>query len=527
MTAARLPALRPQWAAALAKTLVLAVMPSFLSDLTNPERRRRSSPRVHPTSYLDGLRGLAACAVFAYHYTDYNHKPLLPHYGSNPEDVGSTFIQLPYFRLIYSGTPMVHIFFVISGFALSFRPIRTLYSSTTSTGGPDSSAIAKCHAIISSSAFRRPFRLFLPPMITTLLTGCIVQLGYMNKYMQPQETLREQFYDWFSDVFQHLTYPWAWDEGSPKARYNPHLWTIPMEFVHSMFLFLIVVVGARLRSPLVRQAFFATVMGFTLYSGRWAAFEFIGGTLLADLFHGGQQQQQHEHQPLPTSDPEKADLITPLQDGSLCGGDSHCRVRRTIPRVCSCLLDVFRVLVLLGAGFILSWPPRNGDMTETYTWIQSLAPQYMVGDKPERGKNFWLAIAAFATVWASGRISLFKRVLNHPISQYAGRISFCFYILQHPVLNLMQHNLLGAEAKAADGDQPAEPPWGIRGMTGIQTPFQRTICWLMGLVIIGSVLVWLSDLFTRMVDAPAVKFARWVEATCFAKEDTQEKEMQK
>lgn len=521
MTAARIPALRPQWAAALARALVLAIMPSFVSDLTNPERRRRS-PRLHPTSYLDGLRGLAACAVFAYHYTDYNHKSLLPHYGNNPDDMGSTFLQLPYFRLIYSGTPMVHIFFVISGFALSFRPIRTLYSSSTPAGGPDSQAVAKCHSIISSSAFRRPFRLFLPPMTTTLLTGCIVQLGYMNKYMQPQETVREQVGDWFGDVFQHLTYPWAWDEGSPKARYNPHLWTIPMEFVHSMFLFLVVVVGSRLRSAYVRQAFFVAVMGFTLYSGRWAAFEFIGGTFLADLYHCGQQQSSSA-----PSDPEKADLITPLQNDSLYGGHSGGKVRRTIPMICSGLMDVFRVLVLLGAGFLLSWPSRNADMTETYTWIQSLAPQYMVGDKPERGKNFWLAIAAFATVWASGRISLFKRILNHPVSQYAGRISFCFYILQHPVLNLMQHNTLGAEAKPADGDQPAEPPWGIRGMTGIQTPFQRTVCWLIGLAIIGSVLVWLSDLFTRIVDAPAVKFARWVEAMCFAKEDTQEKEMQK
>lgn len=515
--------LRPKWAPALARALLLAVMPSFLSDLMNPERRRRS-PRLHPTSYLDGLRGLAACAVFAYHYTDYNHKPLLPHYGNNPNDMGSSYMQLPYIRLIYSGTPMVHIFFVISGFALSSRPLRTLYSSCSPSGAPDAGAIAKCNSILSSSALRRPFRLFIPPMMSTLLTAAIVQLGYMNKFMQPQETVRQQLIHWWDDVFHRITYPWAWDEGSPKSGYNPHLWTIPMEFVHSMFLFLVILVASRLRSTYVRQAFFVVMMVIVLWNGRWAAFEFLGGALLADIYHYEQQSEP--------KDPEKeGGLITPLSNGCPSPTTSYApgsgSLGRSIPLVWSGLVDAFRILVLLGAGFILSWPPRGGDMTETYTWIQSLAPETMVQDKPDRGKNFWLAIAAFSTVWAAGRIALFKRVLNSGVAQYAGKISFCFYILQHPILNLMQHHTLGAQAKPANGDKPAEAPWGVRGMTGIETPFQRTICWLIGLMIMGSVLVWLADLFTRIVDTPAVKFARWVENILVVKEDTREQATQK
>ncbi|KAL2106182.1 hypothetical protein VUR80DRAFT_7103 [Thermomyces stellatus] len=524
MIASRIPAIRRQWPVALVRSLVLVVVPSFLSDLANPERRRRP-PRLHPTSYLDGLRGLAACAVFAYHYTDYNHKPFLPHYGNNnPEEMGSSYLQLPYIRLLYSGTPMVHIFFVISGFALSFRPLRTLYSSCSAAGAPDAQAIAKAHSILASSAFRRPFRLFLPPMITTLLTAAIVRMGYMNKYMQPQETVKDQFYHWWDDVFHRITYPWAWDDGSPKSQYNPHLWTIPMEFVHSMFLFLVVLVSSRLRSTYVRQAFFALMMALVIWNGRWAAFEFLGGALLADMYLA---EQKHQQQAPDSREPEKEGLITPLQNGGASPGSAPARVCRSLPMVWRGLVDAFRILVLVGAGFILSWPPRGGDMTETYTWIQSLAPETIVGENTDRAKNFWLAVAAFSTVWASGRVALFKRVLNSAVAQYAGNISFCFYILQHPVLNLMQHNVLGSQAKPAQGDMPAQEPWGVRGMTDIKTPFQRTICWLIGLVIIGSVLVWLADLFTRMVDGPAVKFARWVESLCFTPEEPQERPAQK
>jgi peptidoglycan/LPS O-acetylase OafA/YrhL len=510
------PTPRLQSAVALAKSVILAVMPSFLSDITNPERRRRP-PRLHPTSHLDGLRGLAACAVFAYHYTDYNHKPLLPHYGNNAEQLGgSSVIQLPYVRLLYSGTPMVHLFFVISGFALSFRPLRTLYNSPSPRGGPDSQALAKCHAILASSAFRRPFRLLIPPMTTTLLTNLIIQLGFLNGYRKPKDTLLEQLYDWWDDAFHRIGWAWAWDEGSPKSAYNPHLWTIPMELVHSMFLFLVILTCSRLRSARLRQAVLVLIMSIVLFSGRWAAFEFVGGAFLADLYHYGETLDA------PSIDEEKEGLITALPSVILSPDRPMGEFKKYTPVVLRICSYVFLAIAILGSGFILSWPPRDSDMTDTYRWIQSLAPAVIVKDKPERGRNFWLAIAALSTVWASGRLTLSKKILNSGLAQYAGRISFCFYILQHPVLNLLQHNVLGAEGKPASGDKPAVAAWGVRGVTGIQTPFQRTVCWLIGLAIIGSVLVWLADLFTRILDGPAVRFARWLENISFAKDEARD-----
>src|SRR4051794_14591073 len=107
----------------LLKTLLRLLLPSFIADVVFPEHK--PTWRLHPTSYLDGLRGIASVIVFFCHFTEEIYPPLTPTYGLNP-DQPSAWIQLPFARLIFSGRPMVHIFFVISGFVLSYKPIKAI-----------------------------------------------------------------------------------------------------------------------------------------------------------------------------------------------------------------------------------------------------------------------------------------------------------------------------------------------------------------------------------------------------------------
>lgn len=512
MSSPLLSPVRPQSAVCIGKRLLLALVPSFIADYTNPERRRRPT-KLHATSYLDGLRGLAACAVFAYHYTDYNHKFFLPAYGYNTDNISSSIVQLPFIRLMYSGTPMVHIFFVISGFALSFRPLQFLYNPDSPSGGPTPAGLAKCHALLTSSAFRRPIRLFIPPLVVTAIAGTIVRLGYMNGFMKPQETLHQQLGHWIWDAFANVTWPWAWDEGSPRSKYNPHLWTIPMEFTHSMFLFLVILVVSRLRGPQTRQVVLVLVMTYCLISCRWAAFEFVGGAFLADMHLSRQFYAATEQE-----------LITPLPN-TLATTYFGKGTKLPIGTIFRILKNIMRTFVLVTAGYILCWPPRKGDMVAPYIYIQSHAPATYIGlegDKPERGTSFWLALAAFCTVWSCGRIRLAKSVLTSSVAQYAGRVSFCLYIFQHMVLNLLQHHVLGSMYKPATAEKPEEMPWGVRGTFGINTPLRRTVTWFTGLFILGSVLVFVADLFTRVLDGPAVRLSKWLESIFFARDEGRE-----
>ena len=388
---------------------------------------------------------------------------------------------------------MVHIFFVISGFALSLRPLQQLYNPDSPSRGPSPEAIAKSQSLIASSAFRRPIRLFIPPLFVTALAATVVYLfGWMPSFMHGQPTLSLQFTDWLSDAITKITWPWSWDERSPVSRYNPHLWTIPIEFTHSMFLFLVLSILARLRGPYTRQLLLASLMIYCLLIGRWAAFEFLSGAFLAELHLSSHFDVDNPIIRLPTTTNFKKAYIL------------------------SALRSTLTFAVLLASGYLLSWPPRKVDMTPTFEWIGSFAPGTYAGDK---SKNFWLAIAAFGTVWSCGRIRFIKRVLTSSVPQYAGRVSFCLYIFQHLVLNLLQHRVLGSEFRRATAKSKEVLAWGVRGTFGISSPLERTVTWFVGLVVLGSVLVFLADLGTRVLDGPAVRLSKRVEGIAFAGEE--------
>ncbi|KLU88006.1 hypothetical protein MAPG_06995, partial [Magnaporthiopsis poae ATCC 64411] len=253
-----------------ARLLLRTLLPSFIADLMWPEHQKKPGWRSHPTSYLDGLRGIASFIVFFCHYTEENHRYMVPSYGLNPDGQASSLLQLPFLRIFFSGRPMVHVFFVISGFVLSHKPLRALHS-----GGNN---LERCAAALSSSAFRRPFRLFGPCAVETLIIAAFCQLGWLHK---PLPALSTQLWVWEDVMFHSITWPWAWD-ADLRPGYDVHLWTIPIEFAHSMLLFLVILLLARVKFR-VRQVATIGLMVYCLCCGKWAAFEFLGGMWLAEM----------------------------------------------------------------------------------------------------------------------------------------------------------------------------------------------------------------------------------------------------
>jgi len=170
----------------LLQKLAFGLVPSFV------QRKARQAPskanRLHPTSYLDGLRGMASFIVFLGHYTEETLGWYSEPYGFYEDRAPSSPLQLPFVRVLYSPRPMVHIFFIISGYVLSYKPLKQIHyqqlSALTTT--------------LSSSVFRRALRLFLPSIITMLIMALTVHFEISDDRFAPSfYTLSDQISHWW------------------------------------------------------------------------------------------------------------------------------------------------------------------------------------------------------------------------------------------------------------------------------------------------------------------------------------------
>lgn len=169
---------------------ILALLPSFLLPLFG-----QSTPRkLHPTSYLDGLRGFAALFVVFDHIKlqwpgRFASMDLGFHSTPDPSQ-SSLLIQFPIVRILYNGQGMVAIFFVVSGYALSYKPLKLIRKR-------DSAALLDSMA---SMIFRRHMRLYLPLIFTTFIAMCLGYLGAFPDNWVPAfpGQWKLQVWDWWT-----------------------------------------------------------------------------------------------------------------------------------------------------------------------------------------------------------------------------------------------------------------------------------------------------------------------------------------
>jgi peptidoglycan/LPS O-acetylase OafA/YrhL len=154
----------------------------------------------------------------------------------------------------------------------------------------------KCLSRLASSTFRRPVRLFGPPLLASLIVLLCVRLGFYTpggrtypvwinfgfpEHRPPVlETTWEQLKHWYQvtsillSVFSfntYLDYP-----------YDGHLWTIPVEFRYSLIVFLLVSAISKTRMT-YRIGLLALVVVYCIWAESWEGVLFISGVLLAQL----------------------------------------------------------------------------------------------------------------------------------------------------------------------------------------------------------------------------------------------------
>ncbi|KAL8750633.1 MAG: hypothetical protein Q9184_006358 [Pyrenodesmia sp. 2 TL-2023] len=137
--------------------------------------------------------------------------------GSGPD--AYHIMQLPLLRIIYSGSALVSIFFVISGYMLSTKPLRLAREQKTEG----------LLANLASSTFRRGPRLFIPCIVSTFITAMLAMMGAfadegVARHYPQAGSLSEQMASWVHETLRFIN-PFA-----TRTGFEENLWTIPIEF---------------------------------------------------------------------------------------------------------------------------------------------------------------------------------------------------------------------------------------------------------------------------------------------------------
>lgn len=179
----------------------LFFLPSFLHSRVS--RKHTRLEKLSPTSYLDGMRGVAALCVFFCHYF-YQSFIVAEGWGSAPHN--NQLLKLPIIRLFYQGPPAVCLFFVISGYALSYKPLTLIRTRH----------FDKFVAIMSSMTFRRFLRLYVPTTISTFMVVILLRLGvyeWTREYASDKTCLKnilEPHPERLETTWEQLVH-WSWN----------------------------------------------------------------------------------------------------------------------------------------------------------------------------------------------------------------------------------------------------------------------------------------------------------------------------
>ena len=488
-----------QWRTSIWSTLkstltsLTTLLPSPLLHLISPDPSKTSHPSHQSTAYLDGIRGLAALTVYIQHYS----APFQPGQigDANRESGKWSIFQYPIIRLFYSGSFAVALFFVISGFALSRKPLHLRYYASAHHDDTKTQ-ISKALLSLSSATFRRGIRIFIPPIVIVFLTmlGTHLHLFDSAPSILP-ETLTEkynvspptrlptfsaQLLDCLYYIAAHLIYPSQWMRaipGTKSANYGFQLWTIPMEFWASLVVFSVLGALVPVKSRGVRNGGIALVILYAFWCSRWEISLFLSGLLLADL--------DLFLSPPPLPAPAGGPII-PLTSTSnpspTPNRPNHTTLNQLLP-------PTLWTLTLLTGLYLGSTPEMNAATTPGFTTLTKLTPH----------EETWHSLGAVLVILTISRCRLLQKPLTTSLPQYLGRISFGLYLVHVPVLMWV-------------GWTATPGLWGVIGREGAVRYETGVVVGCLGvLVVVG----WVADVFWRVVDAPCVRLGRVVEGWVF------------
>ncbi|KAI8280964.1 hypothetical protein K4K56_011961 [Colletotrichum sp. SAR 10_98] len=523
------------------------LLPAFVVSpfiyFTRPPSNEPQRRKLNHTAYLDGLRGVAAFVVYIFHFSYLWFPDLGWGYGFEGHRL---FLQMPIIRALHSGRASVTVFFVISGFVLTLKTLTMIHN------GKGDQALST----LAGSAFRRPFRLYLPIFAATFIIALLVYGG--NYVRDPSgapvpprgETLEDQLQHWFWSTVNLMNpfRPIINRENMKGSEYDGHLWTIPVEFKGSLLVFFLLLIFARTK----RWIHMVSVMGtgvWLVHTGDWDQALFCAGLLLAEMSiilpNGSPQSETPEDETLGY----RKTIITNL--GSSIG-------------------HVFRhagtfALFFLGMH-LFSYPQNNGSSTPGFITISQWVPAYYQASG-ERIQLFWISIGAIVFIFAlmysptvssslhvplprfcnfrlpwhqtSASINdgdkqefsaatfsdreaarpepLLQRPFTTSFAQYLGRISYSLYLWHGAINHMVGVRWLSPAYVALQEAQSQAKVLTESGNNDAATDLTQSALgayrleFFCGFLVNTLALLWASDVFNALVDVNAVKLTRWLD----------------
>ncbi|CAK7265076.1 hypothetical protein SEPCBS57363_001400 [Sporothrix epigloea] len=487
------------------------LVPSFL----HPVAPGTPLKKLHPTAYLDGLRGVAAFLV-VWHHASLLWFTWSIHRGYASDKDANWLIQLPFLRLAIAGPPQVSVFFVISGYALSYKPLRLSRQGR----------LAEAGEAIHSGVFRRHMRLFLMPLLVSLVAALLTYLdlyggkdwkGVAISTRRPPQasSLWGQLSHWARSFITMANPISASLNRGRLFMYDQNEWTLPVEFDMSMMLFLCQAALNRTR-PRIRMMVMSCLAVFAVLYIHWQAFLFFSGMILCDLhfeFEGlgvSSTARPAAERPVsvgtsgiveisPTGDhggPIAAggatvatapSIVTPSTSLAVDAASSASRSQRQHRRWTIC-----KYICFVACLYLLSIPEDGHAASKTPGYITLVQWLPKFHKSKHALDNWYIPLAAVGLVFTIDRTPTLQRIFTHPFPQYLGYISYSMYLIHGTVIFTIGH---WAARKAA-------------AVTGTGTQWQYGLAVSVSAIVVWTVTVILSDLATRTIDARAVSLGR-------------------
>lgn len=375
--------------------------------------------------------------------------------------------KLPFLKIVYSG-PFVPVFYVASGFGMSYGPLKLIRKSNYE-------ALGKA---LTASVFRRPLRLFLPPLVLTFLTALAAYRGWYSfnydsmpghKSVHPEqfETLYDQLGDWARFVRDDLTNGFTWKH--PEGVYNSNLWTIPAQFRCSMIT-LLVLAGLAPMKPVVRTVALIAMWGYSLRMGRWEVASYLSGIFISERKIASLEREA-----------EESDSLLPMTTGET----SRSYKRWTVL--------LWRLMFI--AGLYCGSFPRVGSSVALkspgFAWMVAITGKW----------DYWHSFSASLMIWGVGNDPLVQKFFTLAPIRYVAQLSFSIYLVHGPLLHWFG--------------------WGLvptcLSFTGKESGTQFTAGVTLAVVLLLPIVLWVADVFHRLVEKPCGTLAGRIEGLLFKK----------